>query len=424
MSNSSELTASSLSLPREDDRLPAFQTLARRVCLRLLANIQFGSLVLHDGGEAFHFGSTGDPAQPHAEVHVHDRGLYRMMLSGGSIASGEAYMQGLWTSPNLVAVMRLFSANLPTLEMLEARQSWLVRLGLKLSHALKRNTHSGSRKNISAHYDLGNDFFRLFLDPTMMYSAALFETDRTGLDEASVAKLDELCRQLELGSDDHLLEIGTGWGGLAIHAASHYGCRVTTTTISKEQYEYARARVRAAGLEDRVSVLCEDYRKLEGSFDKLVSVEMIEAVGHDFYSSYFSRCSQLLKPNGKMVIQAITIADQRYEAARKSVDFIQRYIFPGGSLPSVAVIADHLARDTDMQMVHLRDITRDYALTLAHWRERFLAAQAAVRQLGFDQSFVRMWEFYLAYCEGGFRERIIGTVQLAFAKPGYRFQSR
>jgi len=424
MSNSSELTASSLSLPREDNRLPALQTLARRVCLRLLANIQFGSLVIHDGGETFHFGSTGDPAQPHAEVHVHDRGLYRMMLSGGSIASGEAYMQGLWTSPNLVAVMRLFSANLPTLEMLEARQSWLVRLGLKLSHALKRNTHSGSRKNISAHYDLGNDFFRLFLDPTMMYSAALFETDRTGLDEASVAKLDELCRQLELGSGDHLLEIGTGWGGLAIHAASNYGCRVTTTTISKEQYEYARARVRAAGLEDRVSVLCEDYRKLEGSFDKLVSVEMIEAVGHDFYSSYFSRCSQLLKPNGKMVIQAITIADQRYAAARNSVDFIQRYIFPGGSLPSVAVIADHLARDTDLQMVHLRDITRDYALTLAHWRERFLAAQAAVRQLGFDQSFVRMWEFYLAYCEGGFRERIIGTVQLAFAKPGYRFQNR
>ncbi len=424
MSNSSELTASSLSLPREDSRLPALQTLARRVCLRLLANIQFGSLVIHDGGEAFHFGTTGDPAQPHAEVHVHDRGLYRMMLSGGSIASGEAYMQGLWTSPNLVTVMRLFSANLPTLEMLEARQSWLVRLGLKLSHALKRNTHSGSRKNISAHYDLGNDFFRLFLDPTMMYSAALFETDRTGLDEASVAKLDELCRQLELDSGDHLLEIGTGWGGLAIHAASNYGCRVTTTTISKEQYEYARARVRAAGLEDRVTVLCEDYRKLEGSFDKLVSVEMIEAVGHDFYSSYFSRCSQLLKPNGKMVIQAITIADQRYEAARKSVDFIQRYIFPGGSLPSVAVIADHLARDTDMQMVHLRDITRDYALTLAHWRERFLAAQAAVRQQGFDQTFVRMWEFYLAYCEGGFRERIIGTVQLAFAKPGYRFQNR
>ena len=421
MSNSSELSASSLSLPREDNRLPARQTLARRLCLRLLANIERGSLVIHDDGETFHFGNALDPAQPHAEVHVHDRGLFRQMLSGGSIAAGEAYMQGLWSSPNLVAVMRLFSANLPTLELLESRQSWLVRLGLKLSHALKRNTHKGSRKNISAHYDLGNDFFRLFLDPTMMYSAALFATDSTGLDEASTAKLDELCRQLELNSDDHLLEIGTGWGGMAIHAARNYGCRVTTTTISREQYEYACAQVQAAGLQDRITVLCEDYRKLQGSFDKLVSVEMIEAVGHDFYSSYFQRCSQLLKADGKMVIQAITIADQRYAAARESVDFIQRYIFPGGSLPSVAVIADHLARDTDMQMVHLRDITRDYALTLAHWRQRFLEAQSSVRQMGFDQTFIRMWEFYLAYCEGGFRERIIGTVQLAFAKPGYRF---
>jgi cyclopropane-fatty-acyl-phospholipid synthase len=299
-----------------------------------------------------------------------------------------------------------------------------VRLGLKLSHALKRNTRDGARKNISAHYDLGNDFFRLFLDPTMMYSAALFPTDKTTLEEASIAKLEELCQQLELTSGDHLLEIGTGWGGMAIHAARKYGCRVTTTTISREQYEYACARVREEGLQDRVTVLCEDYRNLRGSFDKLVSIEMIEAVGHDFYSSYFQRCSQLLKPEGKMVIQAITIADQRYAAARDSVDFIQRYIFPGGSLPSVSVIADHLARDTDMQMIHLRDITRDYALTLAHWRERFLQAQSAVRDMGFDQTFMRMWEFYLAYCEGGFRERIIGTVQLAFAKPGYRFVDR
>jgi cyclopropane-fatty-acyl-phospholipid synthase len=424
MSNSSELTASALSVPREEARLPSRHQLARRLCQRLLANIQVGSLVIHDGGEILHFGTAQDPGQPHAEVHVHDRSLYRQLLAGGSIASGEAYMQGLWSSPDLVAVMRLFSANMATLELLESRQSWLVRLGLKLSHALKRNTREGSRKNISAHYDLGNDFFRLFLDPTMMYSAALFRTDTTSLEEASVAKLDELCRQLELGSDDHLLEIGTGWGGLAIHAARHYGCRVTTTTISREQYEHACAQVQAACLQDRVTVLCEDYRNLQGSFDKLVSVEMIEAVGHEFYSSYFQRCSQLLKPTGKMVIQAITIADQRYAAARDSVDFIQRYIFPGGSLPSVAVIADHLARDTDMQMIHLRDITRDYALTLAYWRERFLDAQAAVRQMGFDQTFIRMWEFYLAYCEGGFRERIIGTVQMAFAKPGYRFGER
>ena len=421
MSNPSDLTASSISLPQADRQRPFSRQFARKLCLRLLANIELGSLSLHDGTEVFRFGNPDDPAHPHAEVHVHDNSLYRQMLSGGSIATGEAYMQGHWTSPDLVAVMRLFSANMATLDLLESKQSMLVRLGLKLSHSLKRNTREGSRKNISAHYDLGNDFFQLFLDPTMMYSAALFERDRTSLEEASIAKLEELCQQLELHSDDHLLEIGTGWGGMAIHAARHYGCRVTTTTISREQYEYALQQVQAAGLQDHVTVLCEDYRNLQGSFDKLVSIDMIEAVGHNFYSNYFQRCSQLLKPSGKMVIQAITIADQRYAAARDSVDFIQRYIFPGGSLPSVAVIADHLARDTDMQMIHLRDITRDYALTLANWRERFMAAQAKVSEMGFEQSFIRMWEFYLAYCEGGFRERVISTVQLAFAKPGYRF---
>jgi len=420
MSNPSELTASSLSLPRPDRQLPSRHHFARRICLRLLDKLEIGSLTLHHGGEIFQFGTAGDPTQPQAEVHVHDSCLYRQMLAGGSIATGEAYMRGHWTSPNLVEVMRLFSANLATLELLESKQSWLVRLGLKLSHALKRNTREGSRKNISAHYDLGNDFFQLFLDPTMMYSAALFSTDETTLEAASVAKLEELCQQLELTDSDHLLEIGTGWGGMAVYAAQNYGCRVTTTTISREQYQFACEQVCEAGLQDRVTVLCEDYRNLRGSFDKLVSIEMIEAVGHAFYSSYFQRCSQLLKPEGKMVIQAITIADQRYAAARDAVDFIQRYIFPGGSLPSVAVIADHLSRDTDMQMIHLRDITRDYALTLYHWRQRFLAAQATVRQMGFDQDFIRMWEFYLAYCEGGFRERVISTVQLAFAKPGYR----
>jgi cyclopropane-fatty-acyl-phospholipid synthase len=243
MSNPSELTASSLGLPRAERQRPFHRQLARRLCLGLLARLEVGSLTLHDGGDTYHFGTPDDPAQPHAEVYVHDPALYRMMLSGGSIASGEAYMQGFWTSPDLVAVMRLFSANLTTLELLESKQSLLVRLGLKLSHALNRNTRSGSRKNISAHYDLGNDFFKLFLDPTMMYSAALFATDDTSLEQASTAKLEELCRQLELHSDDHLLEIGTGWGGMAIHAATHYGCRVTTTTISREQYEYALAQV-------------------------------------------------------------------------------------------------------------------------------------------------------------------------------------
>ena len=407
-------------------RLPALgglgirRDIAKTILLRVLGKLEIGSLTIHDGLESYHFGTDDDPQQPHAEVHVHDAAVYRQILAGGTIAAGETYIHGAWSSPDPVEVTRLFSANMPTMESMESGQSFLVKLGLKLAHRLNRNTRDGSRKNISAHYDLGNDFFSLFLDPTMMYSSAVFDTLDTSLETASVAKLDEICHQLELSDRDHLLEIGTGWGGMAIHAASKYGCRVTTTTISREQFEFASASVEEAGLQDRVTVLCEDYRNLTGQYDKLVSIEMIEAVGHEFYSNYFRCCSQLLKPRGKMVIQAITISDQRYRQARDTVDYIKRYIFPGGCLPSIAVISDHLARDTDMQMVHLRDITQDYALTLAIWRERFMNRLDDVRQIGFDDQFIRMWEFYLAYCEGGFRERIIGTVQLAFAKPGYR----
>ena len=396
---------------------------SRQLLLKVLAKLQTGSLTLHDGMESYHFGNAEDPGAAHAEVHIHDAGVYREILTGGTIGAGEAYILGGWTSPDLVAVTRVFSANMAAMDSMESGQSALVKLGLKMAHRLNRNTRDGSRKNISAHYDLGNEFFQLFLDPTMMYSAAVFTEQQQSLDQASIAKLDEICLQLELDAQDHLLEIGTGWGGMAIHAARNYGCRVTTTTISTEQFEYARARVAAEGLQDLVTVLCEDYRHLSGSYDKLVSIEMIEAVGHQFYSNYFSTCSKLLKPSGKMVIQAITISDQRYREARDTVDFIKRYIFPGGCLPSVTVISEHLTQDSDMQLVHLRDITPDYALTLAHWRERFMNQLDAVRDMGFDEQFIRMWEFYLAYCEGGFRERIIGTVQLAFAKPGYRFST-
>lgn len=394
--------------------------LARKLMLAVLEKISTGSLTLRDGDETFHFGKRGEPGEPQAEIVVHNREAYGKVLTGGTIASGEAYIEGDWSSPNPTEVTRLFSANMAALDTLQAKQHWYVRAGLAVAHAMNRNTHEGSRRNISAHYDLGNDFFRLFLDPTMMYSSAIFESPADSLETAAVAKLDEICRQLELSPGDHLLEIGTGWGGMAIHAASRYGCRVTTTTISREQYEHARLEVARHGLADRVTVLCEDYRQLTGQYDKLVSIEMIEAVGHDFYRSYFQCCSKLLKADGKMVIQAITIPDQRYDRARRSVDYIKRYIFPGGCLPSLAVIAQHIAEDTDMQLVHLRDITRDYARTLAHWRERFLANLDSVRNLGFDERFIRMWEFYLCYCEGGFRERIIGTAQLAFAKPGYR----
>jgi cyclopropane-fatty-acyl-phospholipid synthase len=391
--------------------------LARRFLLRVLSRIRVGTLTIHDGEDTHHFGNADGP---HAEIVVHNREAYGKVLTGGTIASGEAYIDGDWSSPDLTMVTRLFSANMEAMESMQANQHWYTRLALRLAHHFKRNTHSGSKRNISAHYDLGNDFFRLFLDSSMMYSSAVYARPDTGLEDAARDKLDSICQQLELSADDHLLEIGTGWGGMAIFAATQYGCRVTTTTISREQYEHARQRVAELGLSERVTVLCEDYRALHGQYDKLVSIEMIEAVGHDFYSSYFECCSKLLKANGKMVIQAITITDQRYERARRSVDFIKRYIFPGGCLPSLEVIARHLAQDTDMQMVHLRDITLDYARTLEHWRERFLARLDEVRAMGFDDRFIRMWEFYLCYCEGGFRERIIGTVQLAFAKPAYR----
>ena len=317
--------------------------------------------------------------------------------------------------------MRLFSANMAALDNLDAKQSWVTRVALAISRRLNRNTRSGSRENIAAHYDLGNEFFELFLDPTMMYSSALFSDPAMTLESASEAKLDEICRQLELSPDDHLLEIGTGWGGMAIHAAKHFGCRVTTTTISAQQYEYACERVQQEGLEGQISLLCEDYRNLSGDYDKLVSIEMIEAVGYEFYENYFETCTRLLKHDGKMVIQAITIADQRYQQAKDSVDYIKRYIFPGGCLPSVTVIAGHVASNTDMQIVHLRDITEDYAITLSHWRERFMDKLDALGAMGFDEEFIRLWEYYLCYCEGGFRERIISTVQLTLAKSGYRF---
>ena len=398
------------------------EKIAREAIFRLLSKLQVGSLTLHEGPCSHHFGSIDKPHEPQAEVHIHSPAVYSQMLTGGSIGSGEAYMKGYWSSPNAMDVMRIFSANLVLLNKFDASQSVFIKLALKIAHRFNRNTYKGSQLNIAAHYDLGNEFFQLFLDPTMMYSSALFPDKSASLEVASETKLDELCQQLELKSGDHLLEIGTGWGGMAIHAAKNFGCRVTTTTISQEQYDFASARVREEGLEGQITLLCEDYRNLTGEYDKLVSVEMIEAVGHDFYQNYFRMCSGLLKPNGKMVIQAITMADQRYKEARDSVDFIKRYIFPGGCLPSVAVMAQHIARDTDMQIVHLRDITNDYAETLAHWRQRFLANLEAVRGMGFSEEFVRMWDFYLCYCEGGFRERVISTVQLAFAKPDYRFQ--
>lgn len=397
---------------------------AKKAVLAILKRLEIGHLVLEDGDNTYTFGESLISAQYHAHITVHDCHAYKDVFTNTSIGAAEAYMKGYWSTPDLTAVIRLMCANLNVINEVDAKRPIWSRWASKAFHSLNANSKKGSRKNIAAHYDLGNDFFELFLDPTMMYSAAIYPSANATLYEASVHKLDRICQKLELGPDDHLLEIGTGWGSMAIHAAQHYGCHVTTTTISKEQYEFAKARVKQLGLEDRITLLLEDYRDLAGKYDKLVSIEMIEAVGHEYYNSYFNKCSELLNPDGLMVIQAITIADQRYDYARKSVDFIQRYIFPGGCLPSNAVIAEKVATQTDMQIVALEDITEHYADTLADWRQRFHKAMDSVRAQGFDDVFCRMWDYYLAYCEGGFRERAISTGQFVFAKPHYRFPHR
>jgi len=393
---------------------------ARRQMLQHLQRIEFGSLVIEDDGDDFELGSREARTDIAAKIVVHDRSAYRDFVFGGSIGGAEAYMLGKWSSPDLVDVVRLFSANIDLLNGMDDRRFIGQRVLDKLGHWLNRNNERQARENISRHYDLSNDFFALFLDPSMMYSAAIFPHAEAGLDEAAVHKLDVICEKLELRPSDHLLEIGTGWGGLAVHAAREYGCRVTTTTISQQQYEVARERVREAGLDDRIEVLFEDYRNLRGSFDKLVSVEMIEAVGHAYYRQYFSGCASLLKQDGLMLLQAITVPGQRYEYAQKSVDFIQKYIFPGGSLPSHEAILSTVKNHTDMVMVGMHEIGIDYAKTLDAWRRRFLGRLDQVRALGFDDSFIRMWNYYLCYCQGGFEERIIGTAQILLAKPDWR----
>ncbi len=389
--------------------------------LRWLNNITVGYLVLKEGQQEYYFGDPDSVLS--ATVTITSPQVYRDILFNGLVGAGEAYMRGSWQTSDLVSTVRVLCANIAVMQSANNRFWSKVNQSMaSIVHKYWRaNTAENSRLNIAAHYDLGNDFFKLFLDPTMMYSSAIYPSPNATLDEAATYKLEHICQRLQLSEKDHLLEIGTGWGGMAVYAATHYGCRVTTTTISKEQYQYALETVKAAGLEDKITVLLDDYRDLEGElagrFDKLVSIEMIEAVGHRFYQQYFNACSRLLKEDGLMLIQAITVPDQRYEVTKHSTDFIQRYIFPGGELPCVDIIAKHVTRDTDMQIVGIDDITLDYAKTLADWRKGFFKHIDEVKRQGFDDIFIRMWDFYLSYCEGGFRERTISTVQIVMAKP-------
>jgi len=394
--------------------------LAKTQVIKRMQGLPFGRLTIEDGDEIFEFGNPAETSRVDARIIVHDSSAFRDFAFGGSIGGAEGYMLGKWSSPDLLEVVRLFCINVDFLNQFDGSRPILQRAQDKLFHFLNRNTEKQARENISRHYDLSNDFFALFLDPQMMYSSAIFPHEEATLEEAAIHKLDVICENLQLGPEDHLLEIGTGWGGLAVHAAKNYGCRVTTTTISREQYDIACKRVIAEGLEQQITVLLEDYRNLTGRYDKLVSVEMIEAVGHQYYGQYFNGCASLLKNDGLMLLQAITIPDQRYDYARRSVDFIQRYIFPGGSLPSHEAMIAAVKRHTDLTMVGLREIGEDYARTLQVWHERFSTRLEEVRELGFDDYFIRMWNYYLCYCQGGFEERIIGTSQILFAKPGWR----
>jgi cyclopropane-fatty-acyl-phospholipid synthase len=393
---------------------------AKRLLLAQLQKVRDGRLRLIDDGIERSFGAVTARGPFEVTLHVRNPRLYPDALFAGTVGAGEAYMNGYWHCDNLVNLVRLFVINDHMMNDVDSGFSRLAGVLFKAAHWLNRNDKLGSRRNIAAHYDLGNPFFELFLDETMAYSCAIFPRPDATLAEGSRAKFDAACSKLALTPQHHLLEIGTGWGGLAVHAARHYGCRVTTTTISREQYEAAKERIAREGLSDRVTLLLEDYRDLQGQYDALVSIEMVEAVGHQYLDRYFRQCSALLKPDGAMLLQAITIGDQFYDQAVRSVDFIKKFIFPGSFIPSVSCLVDSVARATDMKLFHLEDIGPHYARTLRLWREAFLARLAEVRAQGYPESFVRMWEYYLAYCEGGFEERRLGDVQMLLTKPGAR----
>ena len=397
--------------------------LARRIVLSRLENIETGQLVISEDGGQETFGRADRQDALMARLCIENPRFYRDIAFGGAIGAGEAYMQGYWSCTDLTAMLRILVQNRDVLQKVDSGAARLSRPIQKMLHFFNRNTQKGSRRNIAAHYDLGNDFYSLWLDPSMMYSCAYFDSPEATLAEAAKAKLDRICRKLDLSPDDSVIEIGTGWGGFALHAAKHYGCHVTTTTISRQQYDFAKNAVREAGLQDRITLLFDDYRDLRGRYDKLVSIEMIEAVGHEFHATFFRKCCELLKPDGQMLLQAITIADQRYDQYKTDVDFIKRYIFPGGCLTSVTDMSRTMTQHTDMRVIHLEDIGPHYATTLRRWHDRFFERIEDVRALGYSEAFIRMWQYYLCYCESAFLERATGTVQMLIMRPDARRDS-
>ena len=391
--------------------------LYKKIIHQRLSQIKDAHIIISDGKSINKYGKPGNLS---AKINILDSVFYKNIILGGTIGASESFIRGEWSSPNLTNVIRVLARNTEAQDKLENLFTLLSQPFLKVMHKLNENSVRGSKKNISRHYDLSNDFFSLFLDKNMMYSSAIYKSRKTSLEDASTNKLDVICKKLNLKKTDHVIEIGTGWGGFAIYAAKNYGCKVTTATISIEQYKFAKQKIKEAGLGKKIKVLLKDYRLLKGQYDKLVSIEMIEAVGYQFYDEYFKIIGQLLKNDGEALIQAITIKDQRYSKAIQSVDFIQKYIFPGSCIPSITAIQNSLTSSTDLVINDIRDIGHHYARTLADWRKRFLKNKQEIRKLGFDDKFLRMWLFYFAYCEGGFEEKVISDIHLHITKPGYR----
>ncbi len=400
-------------IKHEKKPLQLVSGICRSVLHQLLQHLEVGQITFVEQGKRVTFGKDEEIK---AEVIVNDPAFYTSILTAGSIGSGESYIEGWWDSPDVTAVIELFAANLSLLDRLEQKLAFLSFPFSAISRWWNKNTRRKARENIMAHYDLGNELYTRFLDPTMLYSSAIYPSEKASLHDASLNKMKVICDSLELTADDHLLEIGTGWGGLALYAAKHYGCQVTTTTISEQQYQYAKELFEQEGVADRINLLKEDYRDLTGEYSKLVSIEMIEAVGHQHFREYFEQCDRLLAPGGRMLIQSILIADERYESYRKGEDFIQRYIFPGGALPSKQVINEHINKFTSLSPVGYFAFGFDYARTLADWRENFNRNWETIKEHGYDEKFKRLWNFYFHYCEGGFWQDRIDVAHFVFKK--------
>ncbi len=418
--SSTEQTCSALS-SSHDSVAGIIDRLARSLVLKPLSLISDGQLTLVESDRTDTFGTAGASLQ--ATLRVRDPGFYRRIAFGGTIGAGEAYMDHLWDCDDLPALIRIMVRNQEAQQRMENGAARFAGAVQRLLHRLNDNTRSGSRKNIAAHYDLGNDFYRLFLDPTMAYSCGIFERDDSTLEEASTAKFDRICRKLGLTAGMKVLEIGTGWGGFAIHAARNYGCHVTTTTISRQQHDFAARQIAVAGLDDRITLLLQDYRDLTEEFDRLVSIEMIEAVGDRHLPEFFGVCCQRLKTDGAALIQAITTPDRNYDRYLKTPDFINRCIFPGSCCPSPGAMSRAIAKNTDLRLAQLDDLTPHYARTLGEWRSAFRARLDEVRAMGYDERFIRMWDFYLCYCQGGFAEQYTGLLHLLYARPDFRVES-